>query len=904
MQPTKNKQIIATIIAIILVTSMATMLIPQSNVTAEVINGVNYNQPTADAIHAGMHWDLNANASTIRLTMWNRYHDAVPTWVFSTITPNPVGLGQEFTMIIFNPQVPYQAQDTNQIRYKYHVVVTKPDGTTETLPTLTSDSTGTTYTKYTPDQIGNYSMMVVYEQLYWSFSTSGAGQDYYGVTFLSSNRTYTVQVQQDPIATNAITFYPLPTEYWTRPIEGQDNTWGAVSSNWLNSANDRDYGSPDNRVQTQGIAPNSGHILWTKPTEDGGVVGGNGLDRDGQVFNAGHQYQTRMQDTTIIMYGRVYYQEPITWAGTGGAWVCVDLKTGQEVWRNQTMSAQPSFGWYVDYNDMNQHGVINPGYIFSSNFGTAIHPRYGTTPTTLNITAVPSGTQVAGPSGSQLRYIIQNDGTSAAPVWRLYEWNSSRVFAYQTSGTFNASLASLIQVPSTAPNEPFLPTWDFNVTLSTTMPSTWSPTIRTVVFGDYVLCTNGTVPTAGTSSLYYHNQDVSTFFAISLKPGEVGRILWTKNIDMTYVNSQNEIVQKLYIRSGEGVFVMQEMPSLTWDAYNCHTGELMWQSAPQSDVNPFGYYSWVSLMNVYGSSIYQNTLITTGYTGHIFCYNLTTGQLIWDQSALTHAEIFKYYTVFHGLTADGKVFIGTHEHSADTPLLKGAQVRVFNLTTGDIVWTMDGWANPSTFALGDGVLTYWNNYDHQVYAVGQGPSSTTVSIADDVVQSGNSVMITGKVIDTSPGTTQAVNGMRFPNGVPAVSDASQSAWMAYVYMEKPRPTNVTGVTVNISVQDANGNTRDIGTTQANADGFYSFNWKPDIDGKYTVTATFAGSNSYYASHATTAFNVDPAAPTPTQSPVAEKSIADQYFIPAIAGLFVAIIVVGAAMALLLLRKRP
>ena len=60
---------------------------------------------------------------------------------------------------------------------------------------------------------------------------------------------------------------------------------------------------------------------------------------------------------------------------------------------------------------------------------------------------------------------------------------------------------------------------------------------------------------------------------------------------------------------------------------------------------------------------------------------------------------------------------------------------------------MDGWANPSTFALGDGVLTYWNNYDHQVYAVGQGPSSTTVSIANDVVQSGNSVMITGNVID-------------------------------------------------------------------------------------------------------------------------------------------------------------
>ena len=734
-------------------------------------------------------------------------------------------------------------------------------------------------------------------------SIANAGQDYYGTTYLSSNRTYTVTVQQDPIASTQISYYPLPTEYWSRPIEGQDNTWGAVSSHWLNSAADRDFGSPNNRVQTQGTAPNSGHILWTKPTEDGGVVGGEADafsgDREGQVFNAGHQYQTRMQDTSIIMYGRLYYQEPITWSGGGGAWVCVDLKTGLEVWRNQTMSATPSFGYYRAYDDMNQHGIINPGYLFSSNFGTAIHPRYGTTPTTLNITSVPSGTIVAGPKGEQLRYIIQREGT----VWRLFEWNSSRVFEYQTSGTFNASLASRIQVPSTAPNEPFLPTWDFNVSVSTTLPSTWNPTILQVVRGEYLLGSNGTLPRAGTSSLYYHNQNETTFFAISLKPGQEGQLLWMKNIDMTFVNSNQEIIQRLYIRAGEGVFVMQEMPSLTWLGFDVHTGDLLWTSAPQADVNPFGYYSWVSLMNVYGSSIFDGKLITAGYTGYVFCYDLNTGELLWKQAALTGGEIFKYYTVFHGLTADGKVFIGTHEHSADTPLLKGAQVRVFNYTTGDIVWTMDGWANPSTFALGDGVLTYWNNYDHQIYAVGKGPSSTTVTIADDVVQSGNSVMITGTVTDVSPGTTQSVNGMRFPNGVPAVSDASQSAWMAYVYMEKPRPTNVTGVTVTLSVIDSNGNSRDIGTTIANADGFYSFNWKPDIDGKFSVTATFAGSESYWPSHAVTAFNVDQAAPTPAPTDAPADSVADMYFVPAIAGIIVAIAIVGIVLALLLLRKK-
>ena len=179
----------------------------------------------------------------------------------------------------------------------------------------------------------------------------------------------------------------------------------------------------------------------------------------------------------------------------------------------------------------------------------------------------------------------------------------------------------------------------------------------------------------------------------------------------------------------------------------------------------------------------------------------------------------------------------------------------------------------------------------------------TAEVTNDVVQSGNSVMIKGTVTDVSPGTQLAERAYRFPNGVPAVSDESQSAWMEYVYMQKPRPTNATGVTVTLNVIDANGNQRDIGTTTANADGFYSFNWKPDIDGKFTVTATFAGSESYWPSHASTAFNVDPAAPTATPQPVHEQPVSEQYFVPAVIGIIVAIAIVGAILALLLLRKR-
>jgi len=887
---------IASIIAIILISSMAISMIPMSAAA--------YNDATQAAVDKGMNWDLEQNASANRLIMWERYKDQVPTWTYGIISPNPVGVGQKFTMVIFNPQVPHQASEANDIRYKYHVNVEKPDGTTERLPSsgsLVSDTTGTTYTSYTPTQVGNYSVTLVFEELKWNWGKeSSTGRDYYGVTFLSSNRTYTVAVQEEPVHPGAVTIYPLPTEYWTRPIEGQNNEWGQISSNWLNNAKDKDFGYTQNRIQTEGSAPNSGHILWTKPTEDGGVVGGDDyFSTSGEVFNAGHQYQTRFQ-TQIIMHGRLIYQEPIAWAGGGGDWVCVDLKTGQEVWRNKTMSAAPSFGYYYDLDDMNQHGVVNPGIIFSNNFGTAIHPRYGTT-FSLQITNLTSGyVEAIGPKGEILRYYLVDEGKTSQN-WRLFQWNSSNVFTSQSSGIRNGSLAATNTYSTTYRPAPELTTWDFNVSIAKTFDGSTTaarrPTIRAAAYGDYLLVSNGTFPVAGTSSLYYHNPEETTLTAISLKEGEEGRILWSKNYQMTF----DDGTQKLFIRAADGVFVMQKMPELIFEAYDIYTGNKLWQSEPQADFMPFGYYSWVSLMNVYGTSISHGKLFTTGYTGSVYAYDLKNGTLVWKQEAPTGGEIFKYYTLFHGVTADDKIFIGTHEHSADTPLLKGAKTRVYDVNTGEEVWSMMGWAHPGTMAIADGVLIYWNNYDHQVYAVGKGPSSTTVK-ATDVVQSGSSVMITGNVIDVSAGTRQDEQAARFPNGVPAVSDESQSAWMEYVYMQKPRPTNVTGVTVELSVVDGNGNYRPIGTTTADADGFFSHNWTPDIEGKYTVYASFAGSESYWPSHAVTAFNVDPAPATP--EPVKQpESIADLYFVPAIAGLFIAIVVVG-LLTILVLRKRP
>jgi hypothetical protein len=323
---------------------------------------------------------------------------------------------------------------------------------------------------------------------------------------------------------------------------------------------------------------------------------------------------------------------------------------------------------------------------------------------------------------------------------------------------------------------------------------------------------------------------------------------------------------------------------------------------PQADINPFGYYGYVSGYNVYVNSIAYGKLFTAGYTGHVFCYDLDTGHLDWVYEAPTYARIFEYYTLMLGPFADGKLYVGTHEHSADTPLYKGNRVRCLNVTTGEEIWTMLGWANPSTMAVADGVLIYWNNYDHQVYAVGKGPSAMTVEAPMTGAFEGSSVLIRGTVLDVSAGTQQDEQAARFPYGVPAISDANQSVWMEYVYMQKPRPTDVTGVDVVVSVVDPNNNCYEVATTTSNADGGFSAVFDPAVPGLYTVYASFEGSNSYWPSHAVTSVYVE-AAPAATAEPTATPtSMTDTYVLGIGAGAIIAIIAVGLVLVLML-RKR-
>ena len=130
-------------------------------------------------------------------------------------------------------------------------------------------------------------------------------------------------------------------------------------------------------------------------------------------------------------------------------------------------------------------------------------------------------------------------------------------------------------------------------------------------------------------------------------------------------------------------------------------------------------------------------------------------------------------------------------------------------------------------------------------------------------------------------------------------------FMEAVYEQEPMPSNTTGVPVTFTVLDSNNNLRLIGTTTTNALGEYGFTWTPDIAGNYTISATFAGTPSYYGSSASTGFYASsPAATTaPTSTPLTGLA-SNNTVMYGIVAVIIVIIIIGAAIMLMLSRKRP
>ncbi len=870
----------------------------------------------------------------LAITPTTNAHSPSWTWIsypYIVAAPNPVGVGQTVAVVFWiDGGLPGAAIGNDVRRHDYSLTITDPDGKVEvkTWPVV-SDTTSVQYYQYTPEKVGNYTFKFDYPNQTYTWTTGG-GAAYAGDVFLGASKTITLAVQEEPIE-SPIDSYPLPTEYWTRPIEGQNSFWYSISSNWLGvpfvTGAAAAYGIPG-AYQPDGLAPNSAHIMWAKAIQHGGVVGGNDTAVPGEMFYAGLSYATRFSNP-IIMQGVLYYQEPLGNSGgvggmstEGGDYIAVNLQTGDEIWRINCSATGtaivPSFGYLYTFENPNQHGVLPNGLLIAKvTIGGTPGPygMVGGTPcwraydavtgylTNMLIQNVPSGVSIGGPSGEVLTLVLTNLGNATNPNYYLAQWNSSRVFggsgafgvANWYSGTVDASTAAC---------------YDWNISLPSLKGSGWSVAqaslgiIPLVREDDKVLLMQGGL--GGRPGDFYAvvSTDPGNITCVNLNPNNRGQILWSKTYQPAPGNNSRMITDW---DPDAGIFTTCDKESITHDGWSLTDGSHIWGPAalPDDYTADYNYLAHGLERVAYGK------LYFTGYGGIVYAFDVKTGDLLWTygnggegNSTLSGFNTaYGRYPIFISTIADGKIYCDTTEHSPNSPLYKGALYRCLNATTGEEIWTIMDYGNQmygGQAPVADGYLTTLNTYDSRIYCFGKGPSQITVSAPNIAASYGTPVVIRGTVTDIAAGTQQDEQAARFPNGVPAVSDASQSAWMEYVYMQKPKPTDVMGVPVNLFVWDSNGNYRSIGSTTTDASGMFTYTWAPDIEGSYIVTAQFPGSNSYYPSSAESSFAVM----SPTPSPAATESPTQMPpFETYILAMGIAIIIALAVATMLILRKR-
>lgn len=883
-----------------------------------------------------------------------------PPWTFQSYAyivaaPSPVGVGQTAAVTMWIDAPLPGATVTNDIRrHDYTLTITDPDEKVETQHwDIVSDTTSIQSYLFTPTKIGIYNFRFDYpQQTYtWGASTPGANTVLTGDIFSAANATVTLTVQEQPIPT-AIDSYPLPTNYWSYPIEGQNTYWYMIASNWLGfpyvKGSAVGVGLPGS-FQPDGTAPNTPHIMWTKPIQFGGVVGGSDTAIPGEMYYQGGSYNVRFNNP-IIMQGTLFYAEPFGNGGGGGDYVAVNQKTGEELWRVNTtatgINLVPSFGYLYSYESPNQHGVLPNGLLIASanvaGQGTVwrgYDPRTGYL-TPMVIANVPGGSAVAGPSGEYLKLILTNLGTASSPNWYLAEWNSSRVFGGGSglspnnwySGTVNANVPITPAVPTTSAGSGMAwnwngsawvavpsaqatstaPSYDWNISLSSLKGTGWTiggassrGLIPLIDLGNLVLLVQGTFGGHPGDYGAVLTTDPANVTAISLKTSTLGTVLWSQ----TYPQAPGSNTRMI---SGwdpaNGVFVFYDIESIAHYGYSLATGSQLWGPMvfPEDETSDWNFLALGNDVHAYDKAYY------TGYSGTLYSYDVKTGNILWTygnggEGNSTNSGLqtaFGRYPTFIAAIADGKIYMEDTVHSPNSPLWKGAQLYCINATTGEELWTIMDYGNQmygGTAPIASGYLSFLNTYDAQIYTIGQGPSKLTVEASNPTVEIDKPVLITGRITDISAGTQQEAQAANFPNGVPCISDDSMSQFMEYVYMQKPQPTDVKGVPITINVMDANGNYRQIGTTISDPSGSFGFTWNPDVPGLYTVIAKFEGSQSYYPSAAETFFVAsETATPTPTVQP--QTSMIEQYFVPAVAAIAV-LIIACFAITLLVLRKR-
>ncbi|MGB9960435.1 MAG: PQQ-binding-like beta-propeller repeat protein [Candidatus Bathyarchaeales archaeon] len=780
----------------------------------------------------------------------------VATTAYLSVRPSLVGLNQLVLVNLWIIPAPNAQREFRDLK----VTITKPNGNQEVLTMDSYPADGTAWFEWVVDQVGEWKFKFEFPGMYFPAGRYLAGDI---INATTGGSLYTQSVYYKPSSTketiitvqeNIVYSWPespLPTDYWTRPIPLEKREWWTIAGNypWHGPGggsvwdklypNTNPYWSAQYRFIPWVQGPNTAHVAWVRDYNLGGIVQfGDYLKTFTLTVSVGYP--------SIIYMGRCYHSLTKTMPdGTEKSVLqCYDLRTGEIYWERASTTAPT----VIEYDrgtpetpggeprQMALTGAVRLVYIGGGRL-IKYDPWSGAVAGNYSISPLTTGTYYR--NGYVLT--VQDLGAAAAPNrYRLINWTT-----FGTSSTISGRIQS-------------------NKTYArSSLPSVMD-------FQSGVGATSSKLMVAGAPAN-------TTVIAYDLWTGTQ---LWNVTVPEWSYSTSCFVADH-----GKIALLMEQGYWMAWDA---RTGNLAWKSEKMD--YPWGEpaYGSYSVQSAYG------LLFRQSYDG-LYAFNWTNGKIVWKYVSPADASYETPYIDENGTTvysfmngaliADGKVYVMNSEHTPTVPTTRGWGVHCINVTTGELIWKMRGpwlWSSSSfPGAIADGYLVAAST-EGRLFVFGKGKSQTSVSVSQDVVSNGSTVLVKGSVLDMSPAQP----------GTPCVSKESMSTWMEYLHFQYPidgiwHNETITGVPVTLTAIGEDGSYFDIGTVVTDGySGTFAAAWTPPKEGTYRIVASFEGDDSYGSSSATTWITVGPAPPEPETPEIPTPTD----YMPMLTGLTIAVII--------------
>jgi hypothetical protein len=847
----------------------------------------------------------------------------IPTWAYVVASPPTIGVNEQSVLVMWLDKFPPTAGGTSGDMWRgFKIDVTAPDGSKSQLGPFTSGPVGTTWTAFTPTQIGVYTFVFSWPGQVLAnppgsnpMGLQYVGDNYLGATSEPGYLTVTqaqTQMWQEP---------PLPTGFWARPLNAQNRDWSQLASNWLRGS----WLTSNN--QRWGKAPNSPHIVWSKPQAE---QPGKSAAHPGGIADAawpGQPYNTDDYQSpwggAIIMNGIIYYNSPGDAMSPKFGYYAMNLRSGEQLWykngtdnglNNPTVLSDPSFGigpalslsyprlsqgMMYHYDSVNGQGMVSYLVMTQGSTWYILDPDTGDF--LQGFRNMPSGTGITDQDGS-IMFWNYNATTGVVTAWNMTQaWPFGAPGTSTSAEQWRVRVGAMIDAQNdkswtTAPlpgnnangNWTLQDTYHTGYSVNTTMDKNLPGISRVLqdsnripkeLFGFRVNAANDTF----TAYLATLNPHVTPYYGGRQNNSNLGwgiSMDWSKNWNSP-LGGKNITYSLGQVDYDNRVFTVSTKETMQWYGYSLDDGSLLWgPTAPQSTWDMYG---------MGGNAAYGN-LYSCGYGGTLYAYDIKTGVLKWTYNATNVGTESPYGNFPLSMSAfcNGKIFLTSSEHSPTKPLWRGSYLRAVDAISGHEIWKIQDWVD--SMAIADGYIVAANHYDNNIYCFGTGQSAVTVTAPEVVQGNGTAVLIKGTVTDQSPGAKDT----------PAIADAYMQQWMEYLYMQQAIPGNAQGVSVQLTAIDQNGGTSNIGTVTSDMSGIFKTMWTPSAAGIYTIIASFAGTESYSPSYAETVVGVSQnVIPNPTPVVKGPNILPAETFY-AFAALMVIIMVI---LAVLLLRKK-